>query len=84
MNFDTIIGIVVIAGLLFATKLIDNPRRGKRKDKYLTRIEDEFSNSLNTFANKKIRQMGTRYGLNIELAKLVTELNFTEVDEDRE
>lgn len=84
MNIDTIIGIAVITVILFAVKLIDNPPRGKRKrkDRYLTRIEDEFSHSLNTYADKKIKQMSTHYGLNIELNKLTTKLNFKEVDEN--
>ncbi len=83
MNIDTLIGIAAVAAILIAAKLIDKPRRPKKKDKYLTRIENEFENSLNTFANEKITQMSTHYGLNIELAKLVGELNFTEVDENK-
>lgn len=81
MNIDTIIGIGAVVVILFAAKLIDKPRRGKQKDKHLTRIEDEFEDSLNTFANKTIEQMNARYGLNMELVKLTTELNFVGADE---
>ncbi len=83
MNLDTIIGILFIAGLIYAVKLIDKPRRGKQKDKYLVRIEDEFENSLDAFANKTLEQMNTRYGLNIKLLKLTTELDFVGVDENK-
>jgi len=82
VNLDTIIGILMIAGLIYAVKLIDKPRRGKQKDKYLIRIEDEFEESLDTFANKTLEQMNARYGLNIELVKLTTELDFVGVDEN--
>ena len=81
MNLDTVVGIGVVVVILFAAKLIDKPRRGKKKDKYLTRIEDEFKRSLNKFANKKIERMNVHYGLNIKLVKLTTELNFVEANE---
>ena len=83
MNLDTIIGILMIAGLIFAVKLIDKPRRSKQKDKHLIRIEDEFEESLDTFANKTLEQMNARYGLNIKLHKLTTELDFVGVDENK-
>lgn len=81
MNLDTVVGIGVVVVILFAAKLIDKPRRGKKEDKYLTHIEDEFKSSLNKFASKKIKRMNAHYGLNMKLIKLTTELNFVEANE---
>lgn len=80
MNVDTIIGIVVVVAIILGAKLIDKPRRGQQKDKYHIRIEGEFKGSLNTFANKTLEQMNARYGLNMKLVELTTELDFMEVD----
>lgn len=83
MNVDTVIGVVVIGGLIFAVRLIDKPRHGQRKDSYHIRIEDEFKDSLDTFANKTLEQMSAHYGLSMKLRKLTTELDFVEVNDDK-
>ena len=88
MEMETIYGIVAIIVIMIGyNKFLAPPRPGQqsrrgRKDKYLLRIEEELTKSVEKFFVGKAKQVKGRYGIVAEISKIEFSLEYEEDDPD--